>query len=42
MVLYANEVETKEKWKLPEIKITYKYVRKLSTFLMSYLVQLFI
>ena len=42
MVLYANEVETKEKWKLPEIKITYKYVRKLSTFLMGYLVQLFI
>ena len=23
MVMYANEVETKEKWKLPEIKINY-------------------
>ena len=42
MILCANEVETKEKWKLPEIKITYIYVRILSTFLMSYLVQLFI
>ena len=42
MVLYAKKVETKEKYKLPEIKITYICVWILNTFLVSYLMQLFI